>query len=341
MVDRPVVFSGMKPTGVLHLGNLLGALRPWVLEQDQFRNFFCVVDLHALTEAHDPQDLAHKTRQVAALYIASGIDPEVSTVLVQSHVPEHSELAWILGCLTPTGWLERMTQFKDRSRRKDSERLSTGLFTYPVLMAADILLYRANFVPVGEDQRQHLELTRDLAGRFNRLFGETFVLPESRIGRMGAGGRVMALDDPEVKMSKSADGDVGLIALLDSPKMIRSKLMRAKTDSGKEVDVANAGPGVANLLDIYRGLTSCTTEQLVSEFAGAGYGDLKRKVADVVVDTLTPIQMRYQELMGDPVHIDDILANGASRAREIAGATMAEVRERVGLLSSRQPLGET
>jgi tryptophanyl-tRNA synthetase len=334
MVDRPVVFSGMKPTGVLHLGNLLGALRPWVLEQDQFRNFFCVVDLHALTESHDPKELADKTRQVAALYIAAGIDPEVSTVMVQSHLSEHSELAWILGCLTPTGWLERMTQFKDRTRKRDSERISTGLFTYPVLMAADILLYKANFVPVGEDQRQHLELTRNLAARFNRLFGETFVLPEPRIGRTGAGGRVMALDDPEAKMSKSSEGDAGLIALLDSPDRIRAKLMRAQTDSGTAVDVASAAPGVANLLDIYRGLTSCTIEELASEFSGSGYGQLKSKVADAVISALIPIQDRYRELVGDPANIDAILATGAARAREVAGATLAEVRERVGLLPS-------
>ena len=340
MVDRPVVFSGMKPTGVLHLGNLLGALRPWVLEQDQFRNFFCVVDLHALTEAHDPQDLAAKTRQVAALYLASGIDPAVSTILVQSHVPEHTELAWILGCLTPTGWLERMTQFKDRARKRDSERISTGLFTYPVLMAADILLYQTNFVPVGEDQRQHLELTRNLAARFNRLFGQTFVEPEPRIGRMGAGQRVMALDDPLAKMSKSANGDAGLIALLDPPDLVRSKVMRAKTDSGTAVDLAHAEPGVANLLDIYRALTACTSEALASEFEGAGYGQLKRTVADTVVETLLPIQERYRDLMNDPAGIDSILATGSGRAREVATATMVEVRERIGLLSPRRSPGD-
>ncbi|HVB13385.1 MAG TPA: tryptophan--tRNA ligase [Candidatus Dormibacteraeota bacterium] len=332
MVDRPVVFSGMKPTGVLHLGNLLGALRPWVLEQNQFRNFFCVVDLHALTESHDPQDLAESTRQVAALYIAAGIDPKVSTLLVQSHVPEHTELAWILGCLTPTGWLERMTQFKDRARKRDAERISTGLFTYPVLMAADILLYKANFVPVGEDQRQHLELTRNLAARFNRLFGETFVLPEPRIGRMGAGGRVMALDDPQAKMSKSSDGDAGMIALLDPPDRIRSKFMRAQTDSGSAVEVAHVQPGVANLLDIYRALTGCSTEQLAAEFDGHGYGELKSQVADAVIGALTPIRERCQELMANPAHLDAILAQGAARAREVARATMVEVRERVGLL---------
>jgi tryptophanyl-tRNA synthetase len=338
MVDRPIVFSGMKPTGGLHLGNLLGALRPWVLEQDQFRNYFCVVDLHALTEAHDPKELADKTRQVAALYIAAGIDPEVSTVLVQSHLHEHSELAWILGCLTPTGWLERMTQFKDRARKRDSERISTGLFTYPVLMAADILLYRANFVPVGEDQRQHLELTRNLAARFNRLFGETFVVPEPRIAQTGAGGRVMALDDPEVKMSKSSEGDAGLITLLDPPDRIRSKLMRAKTDSGSTVEVAHAQAGVANLLDIYRSLTDCSSAQLATEFDGNGYGELKGKVADAVVAALTPIQERYHQLMGDPTNIDAILARGAAKARRVAGATMADVRERVGLLPAA-PIG--
>ena len=338
MVDRPVVFSGMQPTGVLHLGNLLGALRPWVLEQHQFQNFFCIVDLHALSQPHDPQELADKTRQVAALYIASGIDPEVSTLLVQSHLHEHTDLAWILGCVTPVGWLERMTQFKDKAHRQDAERIGTGLFTYPVLMAADILLYRTNFVPVGEDQRQHLELTRNIAVRFNRLFGATFVIPEPRIGRMGAGGRVMALDDPETKMSKSAEGETGRIALLDPPARIRSKLMRAKTDSGSAVDVAHAGAGVANLLDIYRGLTSCTPEQLESEFDGDGYGKLKGKIADAVISTLTPIQERYRELMADPTHIDAILAKGATRAREVAGATMAEVRQRVGLLPTA-PLG--
>jgi tryptophanyl-tRNA synthetase len=332
MGERPVVFSGMQPTGVLHLGNLLGALRPWVVEQSQFHNFFCVVDLHALSQAHDPALLADKTREVAALYIASGIDPELSTLLVQSHVPEHTELAWILGCITPLGWLERMTQFKDKSQRQDAERIGAGLFNYPVLMAADILLYRTNFVPVGEDQRQHLELTRDIAGRFNRLFGETLVIPEARIGRLGVGGRVMALDDPEAKMSKSSEGEVGRIALLDPPDRVRSKVMRAKTDSGAAVDVAHPGAGVANLLDIYRGVTSCSKEALAGEFQGDGYGQLKAKVADAVVDALAPIQERYRELMSDPSQIDSILASGALQARQVASRTLAQVRASVGLL---------
>ncbi|MGH7666354.1 MAG: tryptophan--tRNA ligase [Candidatus Dormibacteria bacterium] len=332
MADRPVVFSGMKPTGDLHLGNLLGALRPWVLEQQQFRNYFCVVDLHALTEPHDPAKLADKTRQVAALYLASGIDPEVSTLLVQSHIHQHSELAWILGCLTPTGWLERMTQFKDRARRRGGERISTGLLTYPVLMAADILLYQADFVTVGEDQRQHLELTRNLAARFNRLFGETFVLPEPRIGHLGAGGRVMALDDPLAKMSKSARGDAGLLALLDPPPRLRAKVMRAKTDSGTAVEMEHPDAGVANLLQIYQGLSGCSQERLAEEFAGKGYGHLKSQVAEAVVATLTPIQARYQELMADRAGLDELLARGEERARAVAEATMDRVRQRLGLL---------
>ena len=339
MVDRPVVFSGMKPTGVLHLGNLLGALRPWVLEQGQFRNFFCIVDLHALTEPDSPAELGHMTRQVAALYIASGIDPEVSTLLVQSHVHEHAELAWVLGCVTPVGWLERMTQFKEKARRPDAERIGAGLFTYPVLMAADILLYRTNFVPVGEDQRQHLELTRNIALRFNRLFGDTFVVPEARIGQMGAGGRVMALDDPESKMSKSAEADAGRIALLDPPERIRAKLARAQTDSGRAVDVAHAQAGVANLLDIYRGLTGLSLEALASEFDGVGYGQLKRRVADATIEALNPIQARYRELIADPVNLDAILARGAARARMVAAVTMAQVRERVGLLPAPHRTG--
>ncbi|MGH7642826.1 MAG: tryptophan--tRNA ligase [Candidatus Dormibacteria bacterium] len=332
MVERPVVFSGMQPTGVLHLGNLLGALRPWVVEQSEFRNFFCVVDLHALSLPHDPKLLAQQTRQLAALYLATGIDPQMSTLLVQSHVPEHSELAWILGCVTPLGWLERMTQFKDKAQRQDAERIGAGLFYYPVLMAADILLYQANYVPVGEDQRQHLELTRDIAARFNRLFGDTFVLPEPRIGRLGAGGRVMALDDPTAKMSKSAEGEAGRIALLDAPDRIRAKIMRAKTDSGTAVEVAHAEPGVANLLDIYRGLTDCPRDHLAQEFDGTGYGQLKAKVADAVIAALAPIQQRYQELMADHGQIEAILESGALRAREVAGATLAQVRNRIGLL---------
>jgi tryptophanyl-tRNA synthetase len=337
MAERPVVFSGMKPTGDLHLGNLLGALRPWVLEQEQFRNFFCVVDLHALTEPHEPGELAEKTRQVAALYIASGIDPEVSTLLVQSHLHEHSELAWILGCITPIGWLQRMTQFKDRSQRRDAERIGSGLFNYPVLMAADILLYKSNFVPVGEDQRQHLELARNIAIRFNRLFGETFVIPEPRIAQMGVGGRIMALDDPAAKMSKSAEGDAGLIALLDPADRIRAKFMRAKTDSGSAVQVGSAEGGVANLLEIYRALTGCSREQLAADFDGIGYGQLKARVADATIAALAPIQARYQELVADPGAIDAILARGAARAREVAAATMAEVRQRVGLLPALRP----
>ncbi len=333
MVERPVVFSGMQPTGTLHLGNLLGALRPWVINQERCQSYFCVVDLHALTAPQDPKELAQKTRQVAALYIAAGIDPEVSTILVQSHVHQHSELAWVLSCLTPSGWLERMTQFKDRSRRANAERLSAGLFTYPVLMAADILLYETDYVTVGEDQRQHLELARSLATRFNRLFGETFRLPQPRIGELGAGSRVMALDDPQAKMSKSDEDDAGRVALLDPPDRVRHKVMRAKTDSGQAVEVERAEPGVANLLDIYRALTGCSREQLSRDFDGRGYGELKSRVAEAVNAALSPIQARYRELMADQGAVDVLLAQGAHRAEAVAARTMARVRERLGLLA--------
>ncbi|MGH7698797.1 MAG: tryptophan--tRNA ligase [Candidatus Dormibacteria bacterium] len=332
MADRPVVFSGMQPTGELHLGNLLGALRPWVLEQDQFRNFFCVVDLHALASTYDPARLAEKSRQLVALYLASGIDPQLSTLLVQSHVPEHTELAWILGCVTPVGWLERMTQFKDKSRRRQVERIGAGLFNYPVLMAADILLYDTSFVPVGEDQRQHLELTRDIALRFNHIFGETLTVPQAKIGHTGAGSRVMALDDPLSKMSKSAQGEAGRVGLLDPPPVVIRKFRRATTDSGPGVDIAHAGPGVGNLIEIYRALSGADEAELRRRFQGLAYGRLKEEVAQATVAALEPIQARYLEYMKAPAEIDRILAQGARRARRVARQTLARVRQRVGLL---------
>ncbi|MHB1501718.1 MAG: tryptophan--tRNA ligase [Candidatus Dormibacteria bacterium] len=332
MVERPVVFSGMQPSGDLHLGNLLGALRPWVLEQHLFHNYFCVVDLHALTMPWDPAALIAKTRELAALYIASGIDPQRSTLLVQSHVPEHAEIAWVLDCLTPMGWLERMTQYKDKARRSEAERIGSGLFTYPVLMAADILLYQTDFVPVGEDQRQHLELTRNLAVRFNHLLGETFKVPEARIGSTGSGSKIMSLDDPDRKMSKSEESDQGAVALLDPPDRIRAKFRRAKTDSGTVVDLASPSPGVANLLEIYRALADCDEEELGATFEGVGYGRLKDLVADRAIAAIEPIQTRFQELTSDPATLDLILAQGAAAAREVAARTMVEVRRRVGLL---------
>ncbi len=332
MTDSPIVFSGMQPSGDLHLGNLLGALRPWVLEQHLFHNYFCVVDLHALTVPQDPLLLAAKSRELVALYIAAGIDPARSTLFVQSHVHEHSELAWILGCFTPMGWLERMTQYKDKSRKSERERTSSGLFNYPVLMAADILLYKTNFVPVGEDQRQHLELTRNIANRFNGLVGETFVIPEPRIGHMGAGAKVMSLQEPGAKMSKSAESDAGLIALLDPIDQVRAKFRRAKTDSGTGVDLESPSAGVANLLEIYRALTGCTSEAMGSEFDGIGYGQLKDKVADRAIAAIEPIQARYRELTADPATLDAILRRGADAAREVAAETMSAVQGRLGLL---------
>ena len=332
MSDRPVVLSGIQPSGALHLGNYLGALRPWVLGQEEFRNFFCIVDLHALTQPQEPARLREQTRQLVALYLACGIDPERSTVFLQSHVAEHAELGWILTCITPMGWLELMTQFKERARGQSAERVGTGVFVYPALMAADILLYQAAYVPVGEDQRQHLELTRDLAQRFNTRFGETFVVPQARIGQTGAGSRVMALDDPTVKMSKSATTEAGCVLLLDPPGTIRRKIMRAQTDSGAAVRAQEAQAGVANLLEIYRATTGAGLAEVAARFDGQGYGALKRAVAEAVIAALDPIQARYRQLMADEAALDRVLARGAAAARGVAATTLARVRDRVGLL---------
>ncbi len=335
MPDRPIVFSGIQPSGSPHLGNYLGAIRPWVAEQARSRNYFCVVDLHALTVARDPALLAEQTRELAAVYWACGIDPSHSTVFVQSHVPAHAELAWLLTCLTPMGWLERMTQFKEKAQGQQAERVGAGLFTYPALMAADILLYRTAQVPVGEDQRQHLELTRDLAQRFNHHYGDTFVVPEPRIGQMGAGSRVMALDDPTSKMSKTGTGEAGCVLLLDPPDALRHKVLRAQTDSGRMVDPARAGAGVANLIEIWRALTGATPKAAAAAFEGRGYGELKHQVADVLIETLLPIQARVAELVADPGEIDRRLAAGADIARPEAAATLDRARQRLGLLPAR------
>src|SRR5919202_891876 len=271
---RPRVLSGVQPSGNLHLGNYLGAIKRWVDYQEQFDNFFCIVDLHAITVPQDPEDLRRQTRELAAFYLAAGIDPAKSTVFVQSHVPAHTELAWILNCVTPMGWLERMTQFKDKSAKEgdNKERISTGLFDYPVLMAADILLYKATHVPVGEDQKQHVELTRDIAERFNRLYGDTFVIPEPMIAETGA--RIMSLDDPTNKMSKSDESPGSRIGIYDSPDTIRRNIMRATTDSLRDIRFDPNRPGVTNLLTIYEVLSAQSPLQIEAHFEGKGYGDL-------------------------------------------------------------------
>lgn len=329
-VDKPRVFSGIQPSGGLHIGNYLGAIRNWVRTQDERISFFCIVDLHAITVPQDPQELRRQTRELAALLLACGIDPHKSTLFVQSHVRAHAEGAWILSCLTPVGWLERMTQYKAKAARQES--VGTGLLTYPVLQAADILLYDADEVPVGEDQKQHVELTRDIAQRFNHLYGETFVVPEAVIPQVGA--RIMGLDDPTSKMSKSESGVRGhAILLTDSDEEIRRAIMRAVTDSGREIVFSDdpAKAGVNNLLSIYQLLTGKTQEAVLADFTDArGYGDLKKRVADVVIEALRPIRIRYEELMADPAELDRLLDVGAERARAVSEPKIAEVKERVG-----------
>ncbi len=326
---RKRVLSGIKPSGELTLGNYLGALRRWVVAQDQFENYFCIVDLHAITEPQDPQELRRRTRDIAALYLAAGLEPEHTAIFVQSHVAAHSELGWILNCFTPMGWLERMTQYKDKLAKGNAERISTGLFAYPVLMAADILLYQAHLVPVGDDQRQHVELTRDVAMRFNHRFGETFTLPEALIGDTGA--RIMSLTDPTKKMSKSDEDPTGTIALLDAPDLVRRKIMRAQTDSGQEARFDEARPGITNLLEMYHTLAGGTREGVEEHFAGQGYGNVKRELADLVVAALEPLQQGHQRYTDDPAELDRVLQRGRDRAASVAEQTLRDVQEKVGL----------
>ncbi len=322
------VFSGVQPSGTLHIGNYIGAIRNWVAEQQQYENIFCVVDQHAITVAYDPQELRKKVRELVGLYLACGLDPEHCALFVQSHVPEHTELAWMFNCITPMGWLQRMTQFKEKADEQ-REQVSAGLFTYPALMAADILLYQTQEVPVGEDQKQHVELARDIAQRFNHLFGETFVLPEPVIRKVGA--RVMGLDDPTRKMSKSATGEYHSIDLLDPPALIRKKLARATTDSQRQIVFDPERPGVFNLLTMYQALSGQSQEQIEAHFAGKGYAQLKGDLADLVVATLEPIQERYRQVTSAPEHIDQVLRQSAERLRPIAQATLQRARQAMGL----------
>jgi tryptophanyl-tRNA synthetase len=322
------VFSGIQPTGDIHIGNYLGAIQHWVKTQTEYDSIFCVVDLHAITVPQRPNVLKGKIREVAGLLIASGIDPQIATVFVQSHISAHAELAWILNCFIPMGWMKRMTQFKEKSQKRQEE-VSTGLFDYPALMAADILLYHTDVVPVGEDQKQHVELARDVAQRFNSIYGETFTIPKAVIARTGA--RIMGLDDPTQKMSKSEEQPGRAIYLLDSPDDIRAKIMRATTDSLRELRFDENRPGIYNLLTIYELFTKQGREEIEARFEGKGYVDLKRELAEVVVESLSPLQSRYRELTADPTHIDSLLAEGALKIKPVAEKTLALVKERVGL----------
>jgi tryptophanyl-tRNA synthetase len=329
------VLSGIQPTGGAHLGNYLGALRWWVDFQDRYKSFYCIVDLHALTVPSDPAELSRSTLEMATLLLACGLDPSRCTIFVQSHVHEHTELTWLLCCRASMGELYRMTQFKDKAQKEGQEPARVGLFAYPVLMAADILLYEADLVPVGDDQRQHLELTRDLAQRWNSRYGPTFTVPEAAIAPPGAAARVMDLQHPRQKMSKSAESDAGVVYLLDDPEVIEHKLKRAVTDADPPGPRAvrwdpEAKPGVSNLLELLAALRGGKPEEVAAGYSN--YGRLKADVAEAVIAELRPVQERYRSLSADHGAVRAVLVEGARRASEVAGATLARAKESIGLL---------
>ena len=326
------VLSGIQPTGEIHLGNYIGAVRHWANDQHVHDSFFPVVDLHAITVELDPAELRAKTIEVAAILLAAGLDPDVCTIFAQSHVHEHAELGWLLECVASMGQLERMTQFKDKSAKGGAGAARVGLFTYPVLMAADILLYDTNFVPVGSDQRQHLELARDVAQRFNHLYGETFVIPDAAIPKVG--GLVMDLQDPTKKMSKSRSSPQGKVLLLEAPEAIAKKIKRAVTDNETEVRYdREAKPGIANLLELLAVSTESTPEALAERYEQ--YGALKADTAAAVVEFLRPVQTRVEEFLRDPGHIEDVLSKGAVKAQAVAAETLARARDRMGFVPRR------
>ncbi|RKT06460.1 tryptophanyl-tRNA synthetase [Streptomyces sp. 3211.6] len=333
--DRPRALSGIQPTsGSFHLGNYLGAIRQYVALQETHDAFYMVVDLHAITMPQDPKDLRANTRLSAAQLLAAGLDPERCTLFIQSHVPEHAQLAWVMNCITGFGEASRMTQFKDKSAKGGVNSASVGLFTYPILQVADILLYQANAVPVGEDQRQHVELTRDLAERFNHRYGQTFTLPAAHIVKEVA--KIYDLQDPSIKMSKSASSPKGLISLLDEPKATEKKIKSAVTDTEAEIRFdAEKKPGVSNLLTIYSTLTGESIPALEAAYEGKGYGALKTDLAGVMVDFVTPFKQRTQEFLDDPETLDAVLAKGAEKARAVAAETLAQAYDRIGFVPAK------
>jgi tryptophanyl-tRNA synthetase len=322
------IFSGIQPSGQLHLGNYLGAIKNWVKLQDEYDSIFCVVDLHAITVPQDPQELLKKTIEVAKIYLAAGIDPKKCAIFIQSHVPEHSELAWILNTIAKIPELEKMTQLKDKTQKGGRESSSVGLFDYPVLMAADIILYDTQVVPVGEDQLQHIEITRTLARRFNQKFGETFVVPEPFITKEGM--RIMALDDPSKKMSKSAASVYNYIALTDDAETVRKKIKKAVTDSGTEIVYAEEKPALQNLINIYSILAEKTPKEIEKKYAGRGYADFKKDLAEVIVNFLTPFQKRISELTDEKVL--QILREGAAKVRPLAKNKLDEIKKKIGFI---------
>lgn len=330
MPDRKTVLTCAQPTGQLHLGNYFGAIRNWANMIDDYECFFGIVDQHAITLPYEPAELRKSTYRMVAAYVACGLDPAKCHLFAQSHIIGHTELAWILGCLCPLGQLERMTQYKEKSQRENAGFVGSGLLYYPVLMAADILLYNADRVPVGEDQKQHLELCRDLAIKFNHTYSETFRVPDVDIPKTGA--RIRSLQDPERKMSKSDPNQSGCVYLLDPPAVIRKKIRSAVTDSGKEIVAREDKPGITNLLNIYSAATGRSIESLEQENTGASYGDFKAKVADAVVDLLTPIQERFEAIVNDKDQLNGILAEGAKAAQKVAFKTLSKVHRKVGFV---------
>ena len=326
--EKKRVFSGIQPTGKIHIGNYLGAIRHWVKLQAECDCIYCVVDLHAITTPQDPARMKGKTRELAAILMAAGLDPNITAIFVQSHISAHTELAWILNCLTPVGWMQRMTQFKEKSQ-KQRQHVSVGLFDYPALMASDILLYETDLVPVGEDQKQHLEFTREIAQRFNAMYAPTFKLPEPSIYSVGA--RIMGLDDPTKKMSKSENSRVHAIHLLDSPDDIQSIVMKATTDSLKEIRFDERRPGIYNLLVLYELFSNVQRTEIEARFEGKGYADLKRELSEIIIEGLRPLQSRYRELTDDPSYIESVLSEGALRIRPRAEKVLTQVKTLMGL----------
>ncbi len=330
MQSRKVILSGMQPTGGLHIGHLTGALKNWVELQNEYECYFTIVDLHAITIRQEPANLRRWTLDLAATFLACGIDPKRSHIFVQSHVPEHTQLAWVLNCFTGMGECSRMTQFKDKSQ-KYPENVNVGLFAYPILMAADILLYQADLVPVGADQKQHLELTRDLAQRFNSLYSETFKIPEPYIPKVGA--KIMNLQNPTKKMSKSDENQSGVLFLVDEDNQIANKIKRAVTDSGAEIVFREDKPGISNLITLYHIATGKQIEEIENEFAGKGYGEFKKAVADAVVEFLRPFKVRYREIRANEEYLKLIIREGAEQARRVANKTLAKVYRKIGFVA--------
>jgi len=326
---KKVILSGIQPSGKLHIGNLAGAIRNWVALQDEYECFFTIVDLHAITVRQEPAELRKATYELAAMLIASGLNPEKCTIFIQSHVPEHSQLAWVLNCYTPIGELGRMTQFKDKSQ-SHADNINAGLFTYPVLQAADILLYQADMVPVGNDQKQHLELSRNIAERFNNAYSPTFIVPEPYIPPVGA--RIMNLQEPTKKMSKSDDNDKATIYITDSDEQIRNKIKRSVTDSGTDIIYNEEKPGVANLMQLYSLATGKSFKEIEIEFDGKGYGDFKSAVGDAVAEYINPIRTRYEQLIKNKTYLEKVLTEGAERAHRVAFKTMRKVYKKVGFI---------